>query len=175
MQSSTTIKGGCHGPNGDADYPNGLENFNMWTGYATQSLNQPRLLDISGYTCVLGLSRPQDFQDLCYFSCFRGYCPPSACNCNLIGPSSTINPEPGKTPGPGYPVRGRQLRWALRVCLWERLLPVGALHVRVEARGNAHYLALQPAQLHGRHRAVFWIQRPVPVDVRLRLLSHRRL
>lgn len=104
MQSSTTIKGGCHGPNGDADYPNGLENFNMWTGYATQSLNQPKLLDISGYTCVLGISIPQDFQDLCYFSCFRGYCPPTACNCNLIGPSSTIYPEPGKTPGPGYSV-----------------------------------------------------------------------
>ncbi|OJJ42117.1 hypothetical protein ASPZODRAFT_77659 [Penicilliopsis zonata CBS 506.65] len=87
-----------------SDCTDDIENWNAWVGSALSSatVSATPALSVSDQVCVNGTGW-ENFEGICGFACEYGYCPVSACTCNLMGAQKTA---PNATGVEGYPIAG---------------------------------------------------------------------
>ncbi|KAL3428483.1 mutanase [Phlyctema vagabunda] len=95
LMTGASITDSCH---------NGLENYNAWVGSATGgsvSATSPSL-SLAQQDCIKGVGAG-NFNGLCDFTCYYGYCPVAACVCTALGKANT---KPTSTGVKGFPAQG---------------------------------------------------------------------
>ncbi|KAK9241814.1 glycosyl hydrolase family 71-domain-containing protein [Lipomyces tetrasporus] len=82
----------------------GIENWNAWVGSATATndISATPSLTLSERVCVNGTGA-NNFEGLCSFTCYYGYCPIGACTCTAMGAQNKLPPATGVN---GYPIAG---------------------------------------------------------------------
>ncbi|KAK9334371.1 hypothetical protein LIPSTDRAFT_115799 [Lipomyces starkeyi NRRL Y-11557] len=89
---------------------NGITTWNAWVGSATASndISATPSLTVSEQLCINGTGA-YNFEGLCSFSCYYGYCPIGACTCTVMGAKK---PLPSAISLQGYPIAGEDASYS---------------------------------------------------------------
>ncbi|KAK9318864.1 glycosyl hydrolase family 71-domain-containing protein [Lipomyces orientalis] len=89
---------------------NGITNWNAWVGSTTASndISATPSLTVSEQVCINGTGA-NNFEGLCNFTCYYGYCPVGACTCTAMGAKK---PLPSAASVQGYPIAGEDASYS---------------------------------------------------------------